>query len=171
VKDHGRELRHWVIFAVVAIGACGGGGGGGPRDDEIVATIEAFWDAVGAPTDATFQFGYDYQTHKGTTSCQHLPEDDRWYAQRAAQLNPDVMTQDQLHQAAINYLDSEGYDVERYRTRSREAPVSLALIGRSNEMIVALSVEPNGSAELAVRAGPCAVPTYNFGTNLYERVE
>lgn len=174
MRGPGMRLAASVILLAMAVGCGDSGNGAGPRDDQIVAAIDDFWEGIGVPADKPHLFGYQYQTHESTKSCQHLAEEDRWYADRGSRLAGDEqLTQAELHPASIEYLERSGFSIERWRTSSREAPVILGLIAHkgADQTAIAVSVYANGTTQLNVRMGPCATPTLDaFTEPLYERV-
>jgi hypothetical protein len=177
VKGSRRQSRWRVVVAVMAVSAgCGGNGPGsgaeGPLDREITAAIGAFWDGTGVPDDVPIMFDYDHQTHRSTRSCQHLPEDDRWYAERTSLIEPGKVAQAPMSDATLTYLEREGFTVTRWRTTATAAPVAFGFIGHKGDTAIEVDVSDDGRTDLAVRMGPCATQTLDgFSEPLYERIE
>lgn len=177
MRSTGKWPMWRVIVATMVISAgCGGDDSGsgaeGPLYGEITEVIGAFWEGTGVSGDAPIVFGYDYQTHEDTKSCQDLAEDDRWYAERTSLVEPGKVTQAAMTEAAIAYLQREGFTVSRWRTSATDAPVALGFIGHKGDTAIEVDVSDDGRTDLAVRMGPCATQTLDgFTEPLYQRIE
>lgn len=175
-RSRPRRALAWVIVTAMAIAACGSdgglaGGGEGPLDEQLTAAITAFWEGTGVPTDLPIRFGYKYRTHRGTRSCQHLPEDDRWYAERTSVLNLGERDQATMMTATVAYLEREGFTISRWKTSSTTAPVAYGFIGHRDTTAIEVDIDATGRTDLAVRMGPCATPTLDeFTQPLYQRI-
>ena len=168
-----------VIVGAMALAGCGGGGGSGgsasteegPLDEALKAAITHFWEGTGVPADLPIRFGYKYRTHTETKSCQHLAVDDRWYAERTSVLNLGERDQKAMVDAAVAYLEREGYTISRWKTRAPDAPVAYGFIGHRDTTAIEVDIGADGRTDLAVRMGPCATPTLDgFSEPLYERI-
>lgn len=162
-------LACWAIVAAVLPGACETNDGNiGPLDDQIVATIRQVWEGIGVDPDEPHLYGYNYQTRPSSKSCQHLAEDDRWYAERASEMGRPGVSQAELHTTTIAYFKEAGYTVERWHTSAPDAPVDFGLIAHQDETAIKITIGDTASTLLSVRMGPCATPTLDgFTQPLY----
>lgn len=165
------------MVAVMTLAGCGGGSGGAPSpeegalDEALQAAITHFWEGTGVPVDRPQRFGYQYSSHKNTKSCQHLPEADRWYAERTSLLAHGERGQQTMVDATVAYLQREGFTISRWKTRATDAPVAYGFIGHRDTTAIEVDISDLGRTELAVRMGPCATPTLDgFTEPLYERI-
>ena len=170
-----RLLGRVIVLAMALSAGCGGNGtdtkGEGPLDAEITAAISAFWKGTGVADGVAQVFGYDYQTHKSTSRCQHLPEADRWYAERTSLVEPGKVAQSTMTEATRSYLEREGFTVTRWRTSATDAPVAYGFIGHKADTAIGVDVSDDGRTDLTVRMGPCATPTLDaFTEPLYQRI-
>jgi len=168
-----------VIVGAMALAGCGGGGGSGgtgsseegPLDEALKAAITHFWVGTGVPDDLPLRFGYQYDTHTETKSCQHLAEADRWYAERTSVLNQGERDQKTMVDATVAYLQREGFTISRWKTSATDAPVAYGFIGHRDTTAIEVDIDDQGRTDLAVRMGPCATPTLDgFTEPLYERI-
>ncbi|MGH8908065.1 MAG: hypothetical protein ACRD0K_16505 [Egibacteraceae bacterium] len=150
----------------IGAGACGGD----PHDSEIVATIEGVWRAAGIDPGDAYLRSYQRHTRENTRACEHLPTDDRWFADRLGLLPSNIAPQDQIYDGALAYLEREGFTVERYEARHPEVDRP-ALRAVRADLAVLVTVAEDGNTALDVSAGPCAVQLSTFSEEMYQRVD
>jgi len=154
-----RALARVIVLAMALSAGCGGKSSDqksdGPLDAEITAAINAFWKGTGVADGVAQVFGYDHQTHKSTGKCQHLPEADRWYAERTSIVEPGKVTQSAMTQATPAYLEREGFTVSRWRTSATDAPIGYGFIGHKADTAIGVDISADGRTDLTVRMGPC----------------
>ena len=174
-----RRVLRCVIVAAMALAACGGGddtGGGGateegPLDTALTAAVTHFWEGTGVPVDLPLRFGYKYRTRDGSKSCEHLPKEERWYAERTSVLNGGELDQKTMVDGTDAYLQREGFTITRWKTGAADAPVAYGFIGHRDTTAVSVDIDDEGRTDLTVRMGPCATPTLNgFTQPLFERI-
>lgn len=165
-RHAGRAALAGILVAMtVGAGACDGA-----HDPELVATIEGVWRAAGIDPGDAYLRSFQRHTHENTAACEHLPEDDRWYAQRVGLLPSNIATRDQVYDGALAYLEAEGFAVERYEARRPEV-LALALRAVKGDLAVLMMVEEDGNTALDVSAGPCAVPLSTISEDMFTRVD
>jgi hypothetical protein len=166
-----------AIVAAVAIGAnlgaaCGDDegrpdGAGRPRDDEITATIDGVWQAVGADPETVDVAEYAYRFLPDDAACADLERDDRWYGQRGSTATLRGMAQSDIEAAIVDHLDGEGFTVQRFRSTHPDSPLRAYLAVR-DEVVVDGTVDPDGYTTVSVRSGPCAASQGDFDPDLFE---
>ena len=176
-----RDRRRWLaIVATVAIGAnlgaaCGDDegrpdGAGRPRDDEITATIDGVWQAVGADPETVDVAEYAYRFLPDDAACADLDRDDRWYGQRGSTATLGGMAQSDIEAAVVDHLEAEGFTVQRFRSTHPDSPLRAYLAVR-DEVVVDGTVDPDGYTTVSVRSGPCAASHGDFDPDLFEPTE
>lgn len=138
-----------------------------PRDEEIVATLDALWVAVGIDTSLLTMGEYGYQFAPDSTSCTELDYDDRWLGFRGSLLPGNVIAQQGLESAITGFLEAEGFTVDRYRSTHPESSVR-AVRGVRGELVVEAILSGNGAADVSVQSGPCAPTFGGFDPDLYQ---
>lgn len=173
-----RGRRRWLaIVAAVSIGAnlgaaCGDDegrpdGAGRPRDDEIRATMDGVWQAVGADADAVDVAEYAYTFAPDDAACAGLDRDDRWYGQRGSTATLRARAQRDIEAAIVDHLEGEGFTVQRFRSTHPDSPLRAYLAVR-DEVVVDGTLDPDGYTTVAVRSGPCAASHGDFDPDLFE---
>lgn len=160
-----------------ATAGCGDGGGGRPsaesqpRDEEITATIDAVWEAVGVTTEQVTVGGYGYR-FLDVTICADLPTDDRWYGFRGTHLLTGTTTPGDLRVDLPQHLEADGFSVERYRSRVQPERGVAAFRAGQGEVVVIGYFDGAGGASFSVRSGPCAPASGSFeGDDVYELID
>lgn len=163
VRHRHRLMTIAVLAATIMTGSCSDMGH--PRDDEITATIDDFWDAVRVRSDDVHTSPYARETKRDIVACQDLDEDDRWIALRSSQVPGERYEQEQIWERANVHLEERGFDISRYRW-----PLSggLGLRAVNDELAVYVDVDSNGYTHLEVVSGPCAT---RMGEELPEATE
>lgn len=138
-----------------------------PRDDEIRATIDRVWDAIGADPDAVTVAEYAYTFAPDNAGCAELPRDDRWFGQRGSSARVDGLGQDEIEAAVVDHLETEGFEVQRYRSTHPDSPLRAYLAVR-DDLVVDGTFNPDGYTTVAVRSGPCAPSFGDFDPELFE---
>ncbi len=147
----------------MTVAGCGGG------DDETRATVtealEGIFAAAGVDADQVYLDAY--ARHSADNVCADLPDDDRWYAVRGADLRGGQVDQDRMLAAAVRHLDEEGYRVERYRpTSGVDRPAIRAV---SDDVTLTMFVQEDGRTFAKAFAGPCAERIGRFSARMYDR--
>jgi hypothetical protein len=138
-----------------------------PRDDEIRATIDAVWAAVGVDRDQVAVAEYAYTFAPDNRGCAELARDDRWFGERASHLSGGDGEQADIEDAIVGHLEGEGFTVQRYRSTHPDSPLR-AYLAVQDELVVDGTLDGAGYATVNVRSGPCAPSFGGFDPELYE---
>jgi hypothetical protein len=172
----GRRRAWLAIFAAMALGtgtgaSCGDGddrpdGSTQPRDEEIRATIDGVWGAVGVDPDDVNVAEYAYTFRPDAAACADLPRDDRWFGERGSTAVVTGQDQTQIEDAIVAHLEGEGFEVQRYRSSHPDSPLR-AYDATDGEVTVDGTLSPDGYTTVHVRSGPCAPQFGSFDPELY----
>lgn len=152
-----------VVGTVLAMVAPGCGDEGGPRS-AVTDALEAVFAAAGVDGD---QVHLDaFRRKSARNACADLPADERWYALRTGTLRGGLVPQDRMLDAALDHFASEGFGVERYRPRSEADRPAIRAV--SDEVVITMYVQGDGTTFAQAYAGPCAERIGRFSPRLYE---
>lgn len=138
-----------------------------PRDGEISATIDAVWQAIGADPAEVTVAEYAYTFAPDHAGCADLPRDDRWFGQRGSSARLTGLTPARIEDGVVEHLESEGFDVERYRSTHPDSPLRAFLASR-DDVVVDGMFNPDGYTTVNVRSGPCAAGFGGFDPELFQ---
>ncbi len=152
-----------VLGTVLAMVASGCGDEGGTRST-VTDALEAVFAA--AEVDENQVYLDAYARHSARNACADRPADDQWYGKRTARVRGGLVTQHRMVESALDHFAAEGFRVERYRpTSGVDRPAVRAV---SDEVVVTMYVQADGTTFAAAYAGPCAERIGRFSSRMYE---
>jgi hypothetical protein len=138
-----------------------------PRDDDITATLDLLWNAVGVDPDQVSIEEYQYVFEPDKAGCAELPVDDRWFGNRGSSVAPGLVDQGDLEAAITDALEAEGFTVQHFRSTHPQDPTR-AIDAVNDDVRVFGHLSDDGFADITVRAGPCAPTFGSISEDLYE---
>lgn len=129
--------------------------------------IDGVWEATAVPDDAVQVYAYAKRTAVNSTGCQHLDEDDRWFAERGSSTVPGSISPEDAEEAIVGFLVGEGFRVDVYRS-SHPRSEARSYWAERDEMVVDGTFNADGAITLHVTSGPCAPTIGNVDQGRWE---
>ncbi len=156
----------WAVVVATVLGmvASGCGDEEGTRST-VTDALEAIFASADVDGDQVYLDAYARGSARNV--CADRPADDQWYARRTARLRGGLVNQDRMLEAALDHFAADGFHIERYRpTSGMNRPAIRAV---SDEVVVTMYVQADGTTFAAAFAGPCAERIGRFSSRLYQR--